>query len=83
MYTKSYARAWSFSFKSVQFTSGPYGKKCNNDYNNRHHHHNSADDDGNIIDCNLYSSKGALHYWKLKHDKNDKETKMYALLAAS
>ena len=42
------------------------GKKCNNDYNNDHHHyyHNDADDDDddNNIDCNLYSSKGALYY---------------------
>ena len=56
------------------------GKKCSDDYNNRHHHHNDAADDDNIIDCNLYSSKGALHYWKLKHGKNHKDTRMYALL---
>ena len=59
-----------------------HGKKCNNDYNN-HHHHNGADDDDNIIDCIFYSSKDALRYWKLKHGKNHKDTKMYALLDTS
>ena len=44
-----------------------YGKKCNDAYDDNHHHHydhSYADDnadDGNV-DCNLYSSKGALHY---------------------
>ena len=57
-----------------------HGKKFHNDYNSRHHHyHNDADDD-NIIDCNLYISKSALHYLKLRHGKNFEDTKINALL---
>jgi len=45
-----------------------HGKKCNDAYDDNHHHHHydhsyaddDADDDN--VDCNLYSSKGALHY---------------------
>lgn len=44
-----------------------HGKKCNDAYDDNHHHHydhsyadDDADDDN--VDCNLYSSKGALHY---------------------
>ena len=41
-------------------------KKCNDAYDNNHPHHydNEADDDAddNNSDCNLYSSKGTLHY---------------------
>ena len=45
-------------------------KKCNDDYNNHHrHYHKDADDDDDNIDCNFYSSKGGLHYLKLRLGK--------------
>lgn len=55
----------------------------NND-NNCHRHHQNDDDDyyggGNMSDCNLYSSKSALHYFNLKHGENYKDTEIYAHL---
>ena len=55
----------------------------NND-NNCHRRHQNDDDDyyggGNMSDCNLYSSKSALHYFKLKHGENYKDTEIYAHL---
>lgn len=48
----------------------------NNDNNNNCHRYH--DDDCGDGDCNLYSSKSALHYFKLEHGKNYRDTKIYA-----
>ena len=58
-------------------------QKCNekilqsNDNNNNCHRYHD-DDGGGDGDCNLHSSKSALHYFKLKHGKNYRDTKIYA-----